>query len=255
MLSIDRKKEILKLLMDEESVKVSELASRFEVDMSTVRRDLKALSDQYNIEIFYGGASFRNALPTQSIIEENLKTKKTKNLRNKQIIAQKAAKLVVEGDTIILSSGSTAELVLDYLEGFNSINVITQSLDIAVKATAKPFIDLYMIGGKYREFSGMFYSEFSTDLIKKFSANKVFMGSTSISLSHGFTHQIMEEASNLKALIQISQERYLIADSRKFGKVSLAQIADLTDFNAFIVDDEFPDIYKQYAELHNIDII
>lgn len=255
MLHIERREEILNTLIKEGTVKVSVLADKYDVDASTIRRDLRAISNKYDVELVYGGAFFKRKIDNTGVIESNLTTKKTENLQEKTIIAKKAASLIEDGDTIILSSGSTAELVLDYLDRYNSINLITESLNIAVKAANIPFINLYLPGGKYRSFSGMFYGDLAAQAIEELSANKIFVGSMGACINHGLTHPVIEEVSVLKALIKISQEKYLIADSSKFGKVSLAKIADLTVFNGFITDDKLPDLYMEFAELNGIQII
>ena len=81
-------------------------------------------------------------------IEDNPDVKRTINIEKKQIVAQKAAKEIKDGDTIILNNGVTAELILDYLPEMKSLNLITQSLIIAQKAVEKQFIDVYLPGGK-----------------------------------------------------------------------------------------------------------
>lgn len=181
--------------------------------------------------------------------------KRTINVEKKRIIAQKAAKLIQTGDTIIMNNGVTAELMLDYLEDLESLNLITQSLTIAAKAAEKSFINLYLPGGKYRKMSGMFYGDFVVDAIKEFSANKIFFGILGVSIQEGITHSAIEEIPVMRALLEISQKKYLIADSSKYGKASLGKVASLDIFDAFIVDEDLPGIYCEYAQEHGIEII
>jgi DeoR/GlpR family transcriptional regulator of sugar metabolism len=76
-----------------------------------------------------------------------------------------------------------------------------------------------------------------------------------VCIDHGLTHPVLEEISVLKALMKISQEKYLIADSSKFGRVSLAKVADITAFNGLITDDKLPELYREFAESNDIEII
>lgn len=255
MLHEERIKEISNMLLQEGSVMVIDLADKYNVSPSTIRRDLKIVSEKHDIKLVYGGAYYKKKNDTESVIELNLVTKQTINLEDKIVIAKKAAALIKDGDTIILSSGSTAELILDYIGNFNSINLITESLSIALKAANIPFINLYLPGGRYRNFSGMFYGDLPLKSIDDLSANKIFLGSMGVCINHGLTHPVPEEISVLKALMKISQEKYLIADSSKFGRVSLAKITDLTAFNGIITDNKLPEMYKEFAELNEIEII
>lgn len=255
MLHIERVKEIISTLMQDGTVKVADLAEKYNVNPSTIRRDLKTIAETHDVKLVYGGAYFKKKIDNEGVIELNLATKQTINLEEKIIIAKKAASLIKDGDTIILSSGSTAELMLDYIGTFNSISLITQSLSIAIKAANMPFINLYLPGGKYRGFSGMFYGDLSVQVIQELSANKIFLGSMGVCINHGLTHPIIEEIPVLKALLNISQEKYLIADSSKFGRVSLGKIAEITAFNGIITDDNLPELYREYAEINDIDIL
>lgn len=72
--------------------------------------------------------------------------KRTQNIEEKRFIAEKGAKLIENGDTIALNAGSTVELILDYLEDIHDVNLITLSLNVALKASAIPGITVYMPG-------------------------------------------------------------------------------------------------------------
>ncbi|MDD4692019.1 DeoR/GlpR family DNA-binding transcription regulator [Eubacterium aggregans] len=254
MLYIERRKEILAMLVQSGSVKVTDLVDLFDVDATTIRRDLKELSKDHAINIVYGGAYYQRE-PTHGVVEINPIQKRTIHYEEKKIIAKKAAALVENGDTIIINNGVTGELILDYLNGLESINLITQSLSIATRASALPFVQLYLPGGKYRPLSGMLYGDLASKSIEQLSANKIFFGILCVSIQNGVTHPFVEEISVLQSLLEISQHKYLIADSSKFGKVSLGKVTQLNHFDAFIVDNNFPDIYREYAETNDIAII
>jgi DeoR/GlpR family transcriptional regulator of sugar metabolism len=255
MLNIERRDFILEKLVSEGSVRVSELAEACGVDSSTVRRDLKSIAEQNDIYLAYGGAFYKKKIKNEGVIEADSQSNRIKNLDKKRIIAQKAARIVKNGDTIILNNGSTVELMLDYLGGLSSINVITLSLNIANRVAAMPSASLYLPGGKYRGFSGMFYGDVSAEAIHSLSANKIFMGAMCVCLDHGVTHPMIEERSVLRALIDISQEKYLLADSSKYGKVAVSKLADMDVFDAIVSDGGLPEIYREYCEMKGIAII
>ena len=254
MLYIERREKILEMLRKSGNVKVSDLVDIFHVDATNIRRDLKALADNEKVKTVYGGAYYINEM-SQWPIEDNPDVKRTINIEKKQIVAQKAAKEIKNGDTIILNNGVTAELILDYLPEMKSLNLITQSLIIAQKAVEKQFIDVYLPGGKYRKKSGMFYGDFAIDAIKKFRASKIFLGILGVSIHDGVTHPAIEEVPVMQALLEISHKKYLIADTTKYGKAFLGKIAGLSEFDTLIVDEELPEIYYKYAEEHGIRII
>jgi DeoR/GlpR family transcriptional regulator of sugar metabolism len=255
MLNIERRDFILQKLISEGSVRVSDLAEVCGVDSSTVRRDLKSLAEQNDIHLAYGGAFYKKKIKSEGVVEVDSQSNRIKNMDKKRVVAQKAAQIVKNGDSIILNNGSTAELILDYLDGLSSVNVITLSLNIANKAAVMPSVSLYLPGGKFRNFSGMFYGDICAEAIHKLSANKIFVGAMCVCLDHGVTHPMIEELSALKALIDISQEKYLVVDSSKFGKVAVSKLVDIDVFDAIISDGGIPEIYTEYCEMKGIGII
>ena len=120
MLYIERREKILEMLKKSGNVKVSDLVDIFHVDATTIRRDLKALADDEKIKTVYGGAYYINEM-SQWPAEDNPDVKRTVNLEKKRIVAQKAAKEIKDGDTIVLNNGVTAELILEEMKSLNLI--------------------------------------------------------------------------------------------------------------------------------------
>ncbi|WKY46778.1 DeoR/GlpR family DNA-binding transcription regulator [Eubacteriaceae bacterium ES3] len=255
MLYIDRRKEIFNTILEKGSVKVSNLAQKYEVGEATIRRDLKYLADEYGITLSYGGAYRRENINSHTTIELDIFKKRTQNIEEKQFIAQKAAKLIETGDTIALNAGSTVELILDYLEDVKDINLITLSLNVALKASTIPGITVYMPGGKLRSFSGAFYGKEANEFLRSFNIDKAFMGVMAVSINKGVTHGAFEEVEINQIIYEVSSKCYLLADYTKFDQVSLTKIVDLTEFDGFILDDKTPEIYREYCRTNDIEII
>ena len=94
MLAIERKNEILSILQKEQRVLVSELSQRYNVTEETIRRDLEKLEREGFVKKTYGGA----VLNKNIAVDMPLKIREKTNRREKQIIAQRVAGLVEEGD-------------------------------------------------------------------------------------------------------------------------------------------------------------
>jgi DeoR/GlpR family transcriptional regulator of sugar metabolism len=255
MSHIERRKEILNTIMSNGSVKVAELSGKFRVGEATIRRDLKYLAKEYGITLSYGGAFTKERINYQTIGEMDIYKKRTQNIEEKRILAEKAAQLINDGDTIALNAGSTVELVLDYLENIKDVNLITLSLSTALRASSIPGITVYLPGGKLRSFSGAFYGKEAISFLKSFNINKAFMGAMAVSIDKGITHGAFEEVEINQAILEISQKRYLMADYSKFNKVSLTKLSELTIFDGFIFDDKTPESYWEFCRNHGIEMI
>ncbi|MBU2702576.1 DeoR/GlpR family transcriptional regulator of sugar metabolism [Sporomusaceae bacterium BoRhaA] len=253
--NIQRRNDIVNLIFKLGSVKVTDLAEKYGVNEATIRRDLKYLSQNHKITLTYGGAFIEKNTTCYSIVEINLANKRMMHFDEKQVIARKAAALIKDGETIALNAGSTVEYILDYLENITQLNVVTLCLHVAAKAARLPYVTVYMPGGKLRNSSGVFYGNGTEKFLKKFSVDKCFFGVAAINLKKGIMHPVLEEIENNRIMLDISEQKYLVADYSKYDCVSLASLTDLEEFTGFIVDDKFPDVYKEFAKLNDIQII
>ena len=75
----ERQKIILDQIYSNGMVKVTELSKELGVHEETIRRDLKALSSHWGIEIIYGGAVLKNLPPAPTVEEIILQTKRLEN--------------------------------------------------------------------------------------------------------------------------------------------------------------------------------
>src|SRR3569623_1068238 len=82
-------------------IDVYDLARRFDVSASTVRRDLQHLSRNNAVRRTYGGAILTGH-ETETTLDQRLSV----NGKEKQAIARAAIDLIEDGDTLILDDGS-----------------------------------------------------------------------------------------------------------------------------------------------------
>lgn len=255
MLSADRQRIILDQLYEKGSVKVSELSQELGVHEETIRRDLKALAQKWDIDIVYGGAVLETQITTPPVPEINMQLKRNKNYEEKQIVAQKAAALIEPGETIGLNSGSTVEYILDYIGDKKPLNIITLNVHIASKALLLDGVDVYIPGGKLRSKSGSVIGTEAADFIRSFTIDKCFCGVSAVNLSKGICHPNFEEIAGNKAMVAASRQRYIVSDSSKMNQSAPFKMIDLSNVGGFIVDTHFPDEYREYMELHGIAVI
>lgn len=255
MLAVERRQEILNLLNKKGSVRVNDLAERYEVGKETIRRDLKVLSEEYGISVVYGGAQLQNKAFGTQIQENTIVQKRALNYELKNQIGKRAAELIEPGDIIALNSGSTVECVLNHIADKTPLSIFTVNVNIAAKAAAIPNVDVYIPGGKVRTKSGMIIGYGTEDYIKQFTVKKCFFGVSAISLGRQITHPSVEEVPNNRALLSISEQVYLLADHTKFDKQSLYQLARLEEMNALITDEEPGELYRAYFSRMGIDVL
>lgn len=102
MIPYERQLKILNIIENKELIKIDELQDYFtNVSVSTLRRDLKELEKNRKIEFLSGGAVKK----ISTIGEIPIMTRNTLQNDKKEKIANIAAELICDGDTIYLEIG------------------------------------------------------------------------------------------------------------------------------------------------------
>ncbi|MBQ9355129.1 MAG: DeoR/GlpR transcriptional regulator, partial [Clostridia bacterium] len=129
MYNIERQNEIINILVEKKSISVNKLAKILYVSAPTVRRDLSELEQQGKVLRTHGGVILRMTAES----EIPLMFREDQNSIAKQIIANKASKIVQNGSVIFLDASSTAAHIIPFLKKFSDIVVITNSPKTSMK--------------------------------------------------------------------------------------------------------------------------
>lgn len=216
-----RKREILKQLKLKELVEVSEIATLLGVSDITIRRDFDQLANENLLVRTHGGASR---------IEEKafaFSTKEIKNIQAKRFIGQKAAALVQDGDTIFMDCGSTTLQMCPFLHD-KKIKIITNSLPV-VAAMQGSKAKINLIGGEIDPDRQAIHGKMAEWHIAQYHANKAFIGVDAIDDENNLWAHSEKEAGNSLAMIQNTDQTFVLADSSKLGKKSYLMFGELTN--------------------------
>lgn len=207
-----RRKNILQLLQKNQSVNVTELSRRYQVTTATIRRDLEYLEEQGSIKRYFGGAQY--ILPPN--VDVQYQTEKGNPTPAKLAIAQKAASMICDGDTVFLNSSSTALYILDYLADIHT-SIITNNAR-ALYCQCPEGVDLLLTGGEVYGNKQSLVGEFAVSSTRKVTASKCFLGASGISSVGGVTSSIVQEvAVNQSMISQCNGPKIVVADSSKIG--------------------------------------
>jgi len=213
---------------------VEELAARFKISPVTIRADLEALARNAAIVRSHGGA-----LPAPAhAVDTPLSIKETRHHAQKRLIGQAAARLVEDGQTIILDSGSTTIEIARALRQrkWSELTVITNGLHIALELGAIPAIRVMMLGGLLRASSQSLVGSGAEQMLAQLSADRLFLGVDGIDPEIGVTTPDPQEATLNALMIRVSREVVGVFDSSKFGQRSLSVIAPLSGLHKVISD-------------------
>lgn len=242
-----RSSEIVRLLKQQNGATIRELAQALGVSEMTIRRDLNILSGRNILKLVHGAAIFNPDHDPENGLEPayHLLDEEDRMRREKVRIGRKAASLVKPGDVIIIDTGTTTDHLARHLPDMKALTVICYNMNILLHVRNKTNCRLILAGGVFHENTQMFQSEEGEALIRRIRATRAFISAAGINESLGVTCANQYEVEAKKAAMGSSQQKILLADSTKFGRVQQAHFADLSDFDMVITDRKISAVFAE----------
>lgn len=252
-----RHERILELLNRDRIVEVTKLSKTLGVSAVTIRSDLDTLERRMLLRRIRGGAtSVRPArferpigLPSESFTAE------------KERIGRLAARMVRDGETIILDAGTTTKAMAFALpDDLRDVVVITSSLDIAIALESHPGITVIVTGGTLKKTgrnprSRSLIPPLAGLILEQLNADYAFLCCAGIDATRGFTNAHLEEVETKRAMLAASRRAIMLADHGKIGHVAGARIADIAEISSLITDGEAEPAALHALEAAGLDIV
>jgi len=254
-LAAQRRQVILETVRDQGGASVRELASLVGVSPSTVRRDLRWLERRDLLARTWGGGVPTDTFgPTRSV-ELPLGDRQQENRSAKQAIAAAAARLVSDGDVIVVDAGSTTELMAPYLMEKHRLTVMTNSLPLAWALRGYPDIELIVIGGRLQPNPASLTGMLAEHALSQLYADIAFVGARGLRLPEGLTNPLLDEIPVKRRMITIAKRAVALVDSSKWGLVFLGLIGPISSVGAVITDAKAPLPMRREIELAGTEVI
>lgn len=241
MLAIERRNEILARLQEEGKVVVSDLSQRYHVTEETIRRDLEKLEQEGLAKKTYGGAvlneSFNTDLPYT--------VRKKANVDGKQMIAEKIAAMIEDGDHIMLDASSTALFIAKRMKDKKNITVITNSVEILLELSDRTGWKILSTGGRLKEGGLALVGYQAERMISTFHVDYAIFSCKGIDIEHGLTDANESDAQIKKMISKAAEKKILAVDHSKFNKISFTQVCELSEIDMIVTDTEPTEEWKQ----------
>ena len=226
----ERRKQILLELKLRPHVRISELATRFNVSTETVRRDFDALSREGLVARAHGGAS----APAQGHYP-SLDERESARIDERERIGRRAAELVREGETVMIDSGSTTIQMARALAYLGTpCTVITNSIPVAM-TLGHGTTEVLICPGEYLAAESAVVGTETLEFLARFNVDRCMIGSSGFS-EEGPSESVRGFAAVKRMMLHRAARRHLLVDSEKFGRKGLAHVGDLSDLNSIVVD-------------------
>ena len=213
MLQYERQKNILEYLERRHSATIKELAAAIYTSEASVRRDIARLESDGYVERIYGGVLL--AGHQNSVVPVNVR--ESSNTSGKEVVAQMAAQIIHDGDTVILDASTTAFRICRHIRDRKHLKIITNNLRVCDTLADAEDIQIYCTGGTFIGSSGCFIGPNAEDFIRKINADLLFFSSQGITEDGRITDVSEQEISIRKVMLKHAKKRYFLCDSTKFG--------------------------------------
>ncbi len=220
-LKIDiRRDRILELLRQKGRVQVSELSRELGTTAVTIRNDLDALErDGYLLRV-QGGALLRERPAGRTPAPETVRA------AEKAAIARAIVERVPDGSTLFLNSGTTTLSIAQALSQRRNLNVVTNSLAVAMELGRLPAIHVLLLGGEINAQYGFTYGTDAEEQLRRYQALWAVLSVDGVSAQGGVTSFHAEETALDRIMIAHAKQTIIAADFSKIGRAGFTHICD-----------------------------
>jgi DeoR/GlpR family transcriptional regulator of sugar metabolism len=209
----ERQRHLLEVLEREGRVLSSELSVRWGLSEDTIRRDLREMEQGGMLQRVHGGALPRSpgALPYDA--------RRRLDVASKSAIAQRAANLIIEGQTVFIDGGTTTVEIASHLLRDRRATIITNSPPLALALADHSKLDVLLLGGRLLKDARVTVGADTVREIASIRADLCLLGMCSLHPDIGITVGSVEEACVKRAMIATSAEVVGLISHGKMGKI------------------------------------
>ena len=194
---MERLDEIVKLVSEFERIDVNTLSDRLKVSKVTIRKDLDKLETKGLLRREHGYAVLNSG--------DDLNVRLSFHYDTKRRIAQEAAKIVQDNETIMIESGSTCALLAEEIcRTKKNVKIITNSYFIADYIKQKD--SQVTVGPLLKE------------MIRFFHVEHAFVGTDGYDENLGFTGKDLMRSEVVQYMSEASDRMIVLTDSSKFTR-------------------------------------
>lgn len=226
----DRRNRVLELVRGRGFASLPDLAGELKVSESTVRRDLDYLEENGFAKRTHGGVFYTG--PSPSLPHFDLK--QSVEWDKKRQIAVEAVKLIEDGDTVLLDGGSTTYELARALGG-RPLQVVTNSLPVAMLFSSSDTVDLVLVGGYVHRRTGVSLGPYANQVLADLNVRRAVLSVAGIN-ERGYYNSNLLLVETERAMMRAADEVIVVADSTKFGRTSLSHLSELGKAHVLVTD-------------------
>jgi len=214
LINHSRRKNLLMLLTERQSVSVADLEKALHASPATIRRDINELAASNLLKKVHGGAQMLQPDKPSALVGLTFQQNMALHAGRKRAIARRAVQMCHDGETIIVNGGTTTFMMAEYLTE-SRLCVLTNSFLMAQALLTTSQNDILVPGGKIYRDQNVIVSPFENDVIQNHYASRMFMGAVAISRLGLLESDPLLLRAEVK-LIKQAEHLVVLVDSSKF---------------------------------------
>ena len=235
MLKKEREREIINILkMQNGFITVRELCEALYASESSIRRELTVLEGRGFIKRAYGGAE----LVTNFSDAISFGKRAYHNIKEKRIIAKKAARLIKDGDVIFMDQSSSAFYLANEIVERTNLTVITNNIEI-LSILSKGACKVVASGGFLSaENRSCLIGGDAQSVFENTYADILFFSAKSLSGDGIISDCTREEVVLRNSMLKNAAQKVFLCDSAKFDTRSAYKQCGLDEIDYLVSDNE-----------------
>lgn len=224
----ERETKILELLTEHNRMEVVELSDLLGVSQVTIRKDLDELEKRQMVKRIHGYAELNSA--------DNINRRLAYHYEEKMKIANKAAEMIHDGDTVMIENGSCCALAaLQIAKTKKNITIVTNSAFIA-DYIRNENIQIVLLGGIYQQDSQCLVGPMVRDGVSNYYVKYFFIGTDGWSERTGFTNKDQMRAQAVRDMANSAENIVVLTESEKFSVLGTVPI-NVKDQPKYVITD------------------
>jgi len=243
---VDRHTKLLEIVNKNKRIEVSRLSELLNVSQVTIRKDLDILEEKGLLKREHGYAVISSS--------DDIRSRLAFNYDIKRKIAHLASKLVSDGETVMIESGSSCALLAEEL-AYNKkdVTIITNSIFIA-NYIREGGAKIVLLGGDYQTESQVSVGPLTKKCVKDFFVDKLFIGIDGYSPKIGFTGKNLMRAETVKAMAESAEKIIILTDSSKFSERGVVSQFKACEISYLFTDSNIPKDILENLKKENVDV-
>ena len=221
---------ILDQLARDGKVVVADLSTSLVVSLDTIRRDLQELAAAGLVRRVHGGA-----LPP-AVGAQPYAVRREQAPAAKTAIATATARLLRDGQVILLDAGTTTLEVARHLHPGLRATVLTNSPPIAVALAEHPTVEVSVLGGRLDKDAHALVGAATVDALRSVRADVLVLGVCSLHPEIGITALDLEESHVKRAMIANAAEVVAVSSADKLGSAAPYVVGPLDELTHLVTE-------------------